>query len=116
MNLDIHSAVVTLVLISIVGALLSIWKGVSALRNGLKVSYYRLRRRKIASGWRAFVFAAGLIGFAFLVERFGEPLTYNFFQPSPTRTLTQTISMTPTISLTPTISFTPTVTPTLAIS
>jgi hypothetical protein len=116
MKLDIHSAIVTVILIIILGALLSAWSGVRALRKGNRVSYYRLRRKQMRLGWRALIFAAALTGFAFLVGRFGEPISYNFFQASPSPTSTVTISMTPSITLTPTISLTPTITPTLANS
>jgi hypothetical protein len=116
MNLDIHGAVVMVVIVTILGAIISIWAGIRAIRKGIKVAYYRLKRKQTAGGWRAIIFALILIGISFLVGRYGEPVTYSVFKPSPSRTPTSTISMTPTISLTPTISFTPTISPTLATS
>ncbi len=104
------------VIVTILGALLSIGAGISALRIGGRVAYYRLRRKQTAAGWRAIIFALILIGLSALIARFGEPVTYNIFKPSPTRTPTATISMTASISMTPTISLTPTITPTLAAS
>ena len=67
-------------------------------------------------GMRAFMLAVALGIFAFLIGRFGEPISYNFFKPSPSPSPTMTISLTPSITLTPTISLTPTVTPTLVVS
>jgi hypothetical protein len=116
MKLDIHSAIVTVIIISIIGAAISVWNGVRAMRKRDKVSYYRLRRRLITTGLRAFVFAVGLGIFAFLMGRFGETISYNFFKPSASPSPTLTISLTPSITLTPTISLTPTITPTQAIS
>jgi hypothetical protein len=116
MNVDIHSAVVTVIVVAVLGAFLSIWSGISAFQKGNKVSYYRLKRIQISTGWRAFAVAVLLIAFAFMVGRFGEPISYKFFPPSPTRSPTTTVSMTFTISLTPTISLPPTITPTPAIS
>jgi hypothetical protein len=116
MNLDIHSAIVTIIVITILGAIFSIWRGAIAFRKGNKVSYFRLKRIQMAAGWRAFIFGVVLVGFALLMGRFGEPVSYNFFPPSPTRTRTPTITTTPTITFTPTISQTFTITPTLAVS
>ncbi len=116
MKVDIHSAVVMVIIVAVMGAILSIWTGINAFRKGYKVSYYRLKRIQTSTGWRAFAFAVMLVAFAFIIGRFGEPVSYNFFPPSPTRTPTPTITMTSTISLTPTISLPPTFTPTPAVS
>jgi len=116
MKLDIHSAVVAAVIITILGALLSVWNGIRGILNGRRVTYYHLRRRQVALGWRAIFFAMVLLGFAFLVRGFGESVTFRYFPPSPSPSPTPTISMTPTISFTSTISLTPTITTSPEIS
>lgn len=112
MKLDIHSAVVMAVILTLLGALLSAWSGFRAIRKGRKITYYRLSRRQVAVGWWTIVLALGLASFAFLLGRFGEPVSFRFFQPSPSLSPTSTISLTPTISHTPTISITPSISPT----
>jgi len=104
------------VILTILGALLSVWSGFRAIRKGQKVAYFRLSRRQVAAGWRTIIFAVVLVGFAFLLGRFGEPVSYRYFPPSPSPSPTPTISLTPTISMTPTISLTPTITLTPEIS
>ena len=116
MNLDIHDAVVMAVIVSVLGAVLSVWTGVRAIRTSRKVAYYRLRRRQVAGGWRTILFAAMLVGIALIMRFFAEPVAYRYFPPSPTLSLTPTVSLTPTISLIPTITETPTITLTPAES
>jgi hypothetical protein len=116
MNLDIHSAIVTAVILTILGSIFCLWSGFKAILKGRKVAYFRLSRQQVASGWWTVSFSLVLMASAFLLNRFGEPVSYRFFPPSPTSSLTPTISLTSTISQTPTISLTPTITPTLAIS
>jgi len=116
MNLDIHDAVVMTVILTVLGAILSIWSGVRAIRTSRQVPYYRLARKQVAGGWWTIVFAFVLFGFAFLLGRFAEPVAYTYFPPSPTSSPTPTRSPTPTISLTPSITNTPTITLTPAES
>jgi hypothetical protein len=116
MDLDIHDAVVMVVILTALGAVLSIWLGIRRIRKGRKLAYYRLRNKLISSGWWMVIFAPMLAGLAFLVGHFAEPIVYTYFAPSTTPSPTQTISLTSTISLMPTISEIPSITPTLAIS
>ena len=57
-----------------------------------------------------------LLLFAAWLGRFGEPVAYRYFPPSPTITLTPTITLVPTITLSPTITLTPTITDTPSIT
>jgi hypothetical protein len=116
MKVDIHSAVVTVIIISVLSATISILSGIKAFQKGNKVSYYRLRRIQISSGWRGLAIGLILATFAFLTGHFGEPISYNFFPPSPTQTPSPTVTTTPTDSKTPTISLSPTISPPPAIS
>jgi hypothetical protein len=110
MKLDIHDATVVIVILAVLGAVASIWSGFRSIRKSRAVAYYHLRRQKIAAGWKTIIFAIVLVGIAYLFERFGEPVAYRYFPPSPSPSLTPSITLTPTISLTPTITDTPTIT------
>jgi hypothetical protein len=116
MNLNIHGAVVMAVIVIGLGAILSIWRAIRSIRESRNVAYYRIRRRLVSAGWWKIVFAAFLILAAILVGILAEPVAFTYFPPSPTESLTSTITLTPTISLTPTITETPTITLTPAIS
>ena len=116
MNLDIHDGLVMLVVLTALGAVAGVWGGIRAIRQGQKIAYYRLRQKQVAAGWWTILFGLCLVGVAFVVGRFGEPVAYRYFPPSPSPSLTPSISLTPTISQTPTISETPTITLTPAES
>lgn len=116
MNLDIKTAVITAFAIVLIAVLITLWIGISTIRRGRKIFYFRKRQQLIAAGWRWIFGALVLGGLAFLINRFAEPAAYRYFPPTPTVTMTPTITLTPTISLTPTITDTPTITPTPAIT
>ena len=115
-NLDIHSAVVMAVIVIVLGAILSVWAGVRAIRGSRKIPYFRMARKQRRGGIRTIIFALVLVGVALLIGQFAEPAAYTYFPPSPTLSPTQTISRTPTISPTPTAYLSPTITPTPLIS
>jgi hypothetical protein len=112
MNLDIHAAILMVIILTNLGAILCAWNGIRTIHKARKIAYYRLQRRQVASGWWTIFFALVLVGFSIILGRFGEPITYRYFPPSPTPSLTATTSLTPTTSLSPTITLTPTITPT----
>jgi|SRR5271157_372350 len=116
MNLDIHDAFVTAILLSILGALYCVWQGRRTLMAAQRVSFFRIRRQRVTGGWWMIFMGGVLIFVAFGLGRFGEPMVYRYFPPSPTVTRTPTITLTPTISLTPTITETSTITLTPAQS
>ena len=116
MNLDIRTAVQTLIVLILLGMFLSIFAGIRTIRSGKRLLYFRKRREMVSRGWRTIFGAMILAGFAFMLNRYAEPVAYRFFPPSPTITLTPTITSTPTITLTPTISLTPTITNTPSIT
>jgi type VI secretion system secreted protein VgrG len=90
--------------------------GVRSLKAGQKLLFFRKRRDLMVRGWRL-IFLSVMLGIgAISLNRFAEPIAYQFFPPSPTVTLTPTVTQTPTISLTPTITVTPSITWTPAIS
>jgi hypothetical protein len=116
MNLDIHSTVVTALLLALVGIFFTFLTGVNSIRSGSSLPFFRKKRDRIVRGWR-FIFSAGILGLvAFFLYQYAEPSIYHFFPPTPTITLTPTVTLTPTISQTPTLTITPTITNTPSIT
>jgi hypothetical protein len=112
MDLDIHTAVQTAFLLALLGTLITVWLGVKAIRAGLRLPYFRKRNDRMWHGYRLVFSGVLLVGVAFMVNRFAEPVAYHYFPPSATVTQTPTITLTPTITQTPTITLTPTITDT----
>ena len=110
--MDIHSGIIAIVVMAALIAVLSLWRGVRTLQSARKMTFYRLRRQREAGGWRLFLLAVILIGLAFWLPLFGEPIAYQYFPPSPTASLTPTVTIVPSITLSPTITLTPTITDT----
>lgn len=116
MNLDIQTGILTATILTALGVLLAFLAGINAIRAGNRLMYFRKRRELVMRGWRLIFLSAVLLAAAFSIFRFGEPVAYRFFPPSPTATLTATVTNTPTITLTPTISLTPTITNTPSVT
>ena len=120
MNLDIHGAVTTAIVVSVIGAIFWMFGGMRRIINSRRTQYHRIQRDQEKSGWVYILFAFILIIFSLFMEMYAEPIAYRYFPPSPTltftmtttlvpsRSLTSTISLTPTTSLTPAESYTPT--------
>ena len=116
MKLDVHTAVQTAFILTLIGAIVGLWLGIRAIRAGRRIPFFRIRRARIVGGWWT-IFTAIILGvIAFFLGRYTEPVVYHFFPPTATLTRTATITLTLTITLTPTISLTPTITLTPAIS
>ena len=116
MNLDIRTAVVTAIVLIVIGIFLAVASGIKAIKQGQKLLYYRKRQKIMNHGWRMILFGVFLAVAAFLVGSFGERAVYRVFPPTPTITQTPTITLTPTITITPTITLTPTITETPSVS
>lgn len=117
MSLDIHTAVQTALVISILAILLSIWQGIASIRKARTLPFFRMRREEMVRGWRLLLlWAPGMALLAYILNSHAEPLIYRFYPPTPTSPPTATITLTPTISLTPTITVSPTITLTPAVS
>src|SRR4030065_322093 len=116
MNLDIHTAVITIVALLSILALYGIWAGIRSIRKARTLKFFRMRRDRMVNGWRMLFLSAIFIIGAILTRRFAEPIAYQFFPPTITSTPTSTITLTPTLSLTPTVTLTPTITPTPSVS
>jgi len=113
-RMDIQSGFIAMAVILVVVAVISIWSGIHDIQSARKMTFFRLRRQRIAAGWRLLGMALILVMIAIALPVFGEPVAYEYFPPSPTITLTPSITPIPTITLTPSITFTPSITTTPA--
>jgi len=116
MSLDIHTAVQTGIIISLLAVVISLWIGIKSIRKASGLKFFRMRRDRMVRGWRLVLFGLGMGLMAVFLNFFAEPIVYRVFPPTPTLTPTPTVTITLTITLTPTITQTPTITPTPAIT
>lgn len=114
MNIDVATTVKVILGLLAIFAVISIFMAVKSIKAGHKLLFYQKRQLLIYHGWRLVLLALGLLLSGFLIFRFGEPLVYRYFPPSPTITLTPTITITPTVTNTPSMTYTPTITLTLS--
>jgi hypothetical protein len=113
MNLDIETTVrVIFIMLLIVGAALLLI-AIRAFREASRLRFFLKKRALLGRAWQFVFFALIVTAAAFLINGYAEPVTYQFFQPSATPTLTATVTPTSTITQTPTITQTATITPTL---
>lgn len=114
MNIDIDTTF-KVILVLVIGATIAcLIVAFKAIKTGRGLEFYRKRQDMVEQGWRLIVFAILLTVAGILFYRFGEPIAYRYFPPSPTITRTPTITTTPTITLTLQNTLTPTITQTLA--
>jgi hypothetical protein len=114
--MDIRAGVITVAVFAVIGAYFAMRAAIRAMQAARKLSFYSLRRRHNLNAWRLFFLALLLVGFAWWLPFRGERMIYAYFPPSPTPSLTPTITRTPTTTLTPTITEPPTLTLTPAVS
>jgi hypothetical protein len=116
LQIDVRTTILVLVIgLIVVGGLLII-HGIKLIRYGTTIEYYQKRKKYVLHGLRMFAVAIIVAISAVLCSRFGEPLVYQVYIPSPTSSITPSITPSPTITLTPTITMTPTVTQTPSIT
>lgn len=114
--MDIKSGVIAASIMVAIAALLVVRASIKTMQSARKISFYLAHRQRNAAALRLFAFALLLFGCSALIAVYGEPTIYVYYPPSPTVTLTPTITPTPTITLTPTITGAPTITPTPAVT
>jgi len=114
MNLDIDTTFKVILVLLAIGIISSISMAIKSLGAASRLEFYRKRQDLMEHGWRMILLAFLLAGGGFVFYRFGEPIVYQYFPPSPTITRTPTITTTPTITLTLMNTLTPTITLTLA--
>jgi type VI secretion system secreted protein VgrG len=113
MNIDIATTVKVLIAFLILGLIASLIFAYRSIRLGLHLEFFRKRRDLVVHGWRLVLLALALGIVALIIGKFGEPVAYRYFPPSPTVTSTPTVTLTPTITPTLKDTLTPTITPTL---
>jgi len=116
MSLDIHTAIQTAIILTLLAMALSIWQGIVSIRKARQLPFFRMRRERMVRGWRLLIWAVFLGFFALFLYLPAEPMIYSFYPPTATMTYTPTITLTPTISATPSITMIPSITLTPAIS
>jgi hypothetical protein len=114
--MDIRAGIITTIILAVLAAILLLRFGIRSIQSARKLTFYRLRQQRMSGGWRMLVTSVFLLLFAAWLGRFGEPIAYRYFPPSPTITLTPTLTVVPTITLSPTITLTPTITDTPSIT
>ena len=113
-RMDIQSGFIALAVILVIVAVITMWSGIHDIQSARKMTFFRLRRKRIAGGWRLFGLALVFVVLAIALPIFGEPVAYDYFPPSPTTTLTPSITPISTTTLTPSITVTPSITTTPA--
>lgn len=116
MSLDIHTAIQTALVISLIALVLSVWYGIQSIRKARTLPFFRLRRETMTRGWRLLGWAVFWGILALLLNSQIEPLIYRFYPPTATFTNTPTITITPSITTSPTITLTPSITNTPLVS
>lgn len=116
MNIDIATTIKTILVLLGIAIIVSIIIGYRTIKSGQHLQFYRKRQDLVERGWRFLLIAFGMVAFGLILSRFGEPVAYIYFPPSPTITTTPTVTPTPTITPAPVASFTPTITMTLSVT
>lgn len=60
MSLDIRTAVQTAFILFLLGLFLSFWLGVRTIKGARRLTYFRIRRARVARGWRLIFLALAL--------------------------------------------------------
>jgi hypothetical protein len=114
--MDIHAGVIAAVILILLAAFFSLRTGVRTIQSARRLTFFRLRRARMAGGWRLFGLALMLILLAGWLAFYGEPIAYQYFPPTPVPTRTPTKTPIPSATLSPTITLTPTITETPSIT
>jgi hypothetical protein len=110
MNLDIHSGVITTIILMAIATIAIFLSGLRILLSVKNIQFFRIRRETSGQGWFIIFLSLLFLLFTFLLATFAEPVIYTYLPPTATLRLTSTMTITPTISVTPSISLTPTIT------
>jgi hypothetical protein len=110
MNLDISTTVRTIFVMLLIAAGVLIFMAVRIFREANRLRFFLKKRALLGRAWQLIFIALLVIGGAFAINSYAEPVTYRIFEPSPTPTQTPTITLTPTITQTATSTQTATIT------
>jgi hypothetical protein len=111
-QVDLQAGTIALVLLLVLFALLAVRGGLRTIRSARRMTFFHLRKQREASGWRQLGFSVLLLLLAVALPIYGLPVAYLYFPPSPTPSLTPTITPIPSITVSPTITLIPSVTDT----
>ncbi len=114
MKIDIAMTVKVLLVFIGIGLVVCVILAIRSIKAGQHLEFFKKRQNLVTHGWNLIFLAVFLGIFAIILARFGEPVAYRYFPPSPTVTRTPTVTLTPTITQTPKDTLTPTITLTLA--
>ncbi|HET6845776.1 MAG TPA: hypothetical protein VFH29_03020 [Anaerolineales bacterium] len=110
--MDLQAGTIAVVLLLVLFAILSVRSGIRTIQAARRMTFYHLRKQREASGWRQLGLGVLLLLVAVALPIYGLPIAYQYFPPSPTPSLTPSITPVPSIRLSPTITLSPTVTDT----
>src|SRR6187402_1074645 len=114
--MDIRAGIIAAIVLSVIGAFLIFRSGYRAWMSARRLTFYRIRRQRERAGLFTILISLLFLGVAFVLYRYGEPVAYRYFPPSPTITVTPSITLSPTITLVPSLTNTPSVTDTATIT
>ena len=77
-QIDIHSTVLTAVIIMGLAAVLTLFFGIKYIIKSRKVPFYRKRHDRMVRGWRLIIMAIVLIPLTWAVLNYSEPVVYQF--------------------------------------
>jgi len=109
---DLQAGTIALVALLTGFAILSVRAGLQTIQAARRMTFYHLRRRREAAGWRQLGLAVLLLLAATALPIYGLPVAYTYFPPSATPSTTPSTTPVPSTTLTPTIMLSPTVTDT----
>jgi len=99
--LDIKSFINTAVILISLAGFLAIWRGAQGIRASYSITYIRVRRARVAAGWRLILLGIIMVFAGFFIKIYGEPVIYNYVPVTPTPTLTPTETPMPSLTSIP---------------
>jgi hypothetical protein len=114
--MDIRAGIIAAIVLAVIGSFFIFRSGYRAWMSARRLTFYRIRRQRERAGLFTILISLIFLGFAFVLYRYGEPVAYRYFPPSPTITVTPSITLRPTITLSPTITLVPSLTNTPSVT
>ena len=108
--MDIRAGIIAAIVLSVIGAFFVFRSGYRTWMSARRLTFYRIRRQRERAGMFTVFISLLILGFGYALYRYGEPVAYSFFPPSPTITVTPSTTLSPTITLSPTLTLIPTIT------
>jgi hypothetical protein len=108
--MDIRAGIIAAIVLLVIGSFFIFRSGYRSWLSARRLTFYRIRRQRERAGLFTILIAFLFLGSAFVLYRYGEPVAYRYFPPSPTITITPSTTLSPTITLSPPITLSPTIT------